>query len=582
MAEGKKAGRAFIELGVDDKLTKGLEKAQAKLKAFGDGVKALGVGMFAVGGAATGALLTASKVFADVGSAVYDMSKRTGLSAEAVSELGYVAEQAGVEMSALEGGVRRMQKTISEAAGGSQAATEAIEGLGLSLSQLEGKSPEEQFTLIADQLSRIGDPTLRAAMAMEVFGKSGAGLIPMIEGGAKAMEKGRKEARDFGLTISGEAAESADALGDAFGLMGKVARDVLFEIGAALAPVLTDLVGGVTLVVRGVASWVSENQPLIVSALKVSAAVAGIGAGLVAVGAGIVAFGAVLGALGTIFTAVMSVAGAFGAIMGVLLSPVTLVVAGVLAAGAALLYFSGVAGQVTSWVGAQFQTLSEVGNEAFQGISDALQSGDIELSARIAVSGVKAAFFAMMEDVRVMWASWLKGLSDMLATAAFAWDSGVKALEDAWGMTPRPENKKDPLGDYLKALSENESELTRAVTEAVMDAQSARQELRSLAKRASLGVRNREMSGSVDDTTSSVDASDAAIAPVAALAKAPGAITEIMARIGSTGTFNADAALSLQASSSPLQRVAKATERTAENTRRIAEKIENVGSYYTE
>ncbi len=40
--QGIRAGRAFVELGVSDKLTAGLRRAQRRLKAFGDGVRSIG------------------------------------------------------------------------------------------------------------------------------------------------------------------------------------------------------------------------------------------------------------------------------------------------------------------------------------------------------------------------------------------------------------------------------------------------------------------------------------------------------------------------------------------------------------
>ena len=39
---GIKAGRAYVELGVGDKLTAGLKRAQARLRAFGTGVTGWG------------------------------------------------------------------------------------------------------------------------------------------------------------------------------------------------------------------------------------------------------------------------------------------------------------------------------------------------------------------------------------------------------------------------------------------------------------------------------------------------------------------------------------------------------------
>ena len=106
-AQGIRAGRAFVELFADDsKLVRGLGAAERKLKAFGDGVRNLGLKMVGVGSAILAPLAGAAKSFADMGSRMWDMAKRTGVSVEALSALGYAAEQSGAGMEAFENGIR--------------------------------------------------------------------------------------------------------------------------------------------------------------------------------------------------------------------------------------------------------------------------------------------------------------------------------------------------------------------------------------------------------------------------------------------------------------------------------------------
>src|SRR3990172_2143715 len=136
-AQGIRAGRAFVELFADDtKLVRGLKAAERKLKAFGAGVRSIGTKLFALGAGIIAPLVSASKVFADMGSDLVDMSQRTGTSVEALSELGYAAEQSGSDLATLEGGLRKMQKAIVAASNGSKSAQESLARLGLSAEQL--------------------------------------------------------------------------------------------------------------------------------------------------------------------------------------------------------------------------------------------------------------------------------------------------------------------------------------------------------------------------------------------------------------------------------------------------------------
>ncbi len=117
-AQGIRAGRAFIELGVSDKLTKGLRAAQKRLQAFGEGLRSIGTRLGAIGASALTALFGTAKTFADMGDSLDEMSARTGVSVETLSELGFAAELAGGDLETLEAGLRKMQRTIGGVAAG--------------------------------------------------------------------------------------------------------------------------------------------------------------------------------------------------------------------------------------------------------------------------------------------------------------------------------------------------------------------------------------------------------------------------------------------------------------------------------
>ena len=176
----------FVELFADDsQLVRGLKSAERRLKAFGAGVRSIGTQLLGVGAGIAAPLVATTNVFAQMGDQLGKMSARTGIGVEALSELGYAAEQSGADLGAFENGVRRMQRFVFEAAKGTQLAVETLSRLGLTLSDLNGLSPEQQFERIADRLSKIEDPTKRTALAMEVFGKSGTSLLPLMQDGAE-------------------------------------------------------------------------------------------------------------------------------------------------------------------------------------------------------------------------------------------------------------------------------------------------------------------------------------------------------------------------------------------------------------
>ena len=427
---GIRAGQAFVELFADDsRLVRGLNAASKRLKAWGQSVTAAGQRMLTGGLGAVGSLFGAAKVFAGMGDTMQKMSLRTGISAESLSELGFAAEQSGTDLATLEAGLRKMQRSIADAAGGSQAAQEALAALGLSVNHLAHLSPEEQFKLIADRIARIPDPTMRAAAAMELFGRSGTMLLPLLIQGAAGIEALQQQARELGLTISTADANAATALGDALNILWRVLKQGVFTIGSALAPILKDFAERAAGVIKQVSEWIRQNQAIIVMLFKVAAAVTAGGAALIVLGGILSGLGFAFGMLASVVAGVGTALGVIGTVLGAILSPVGLVIAALASLGGYLLYVSGAGGQALSWLGQQFAALQDTALAAWEGISDALASGDIGLAARILWLTLKMEW---QKGVAWLTDKWIGFKEAFMTVATEAVYGTAKILTSAW------------------------------------------------------------------------------------------------------------------------------------------------------
>ncbi len=424
--KGIRAGKAFVELGVDDKIAKGLRAAEKRLKAFGAGVRSLGTQLAALGGAVITPLLGAAKVFAGAGDTLDKMSGRTGVSVEALSELGFAAEQSGADLETLEAGLRKMQRSINDASEGMQTAVDALAALGLSAQALQNLTPEQQFKLIADRLSKIEDPTTRAALAMELLGKSGTRLLPLLKDGAAGIEALQQQARDLGLTISTQSAKDAALLTDTLNILWRTLKQAAFTIGAAVAPTLIDLANRATRVVVVVTNWLTQNKALIVTVLKVAAAVTAVGVALIAAGTLISGIGAVFGWLASVVTGIGAAFGAIGTALAAMLSPIGLVITAAVALGSALLVVSGTGSDALTWLGEQFGRLRDTVYKVMGGIADALAAGDITLAAQILWLSLKLAW---QQGVAALNKAWLEAKRFFLSTAYGMWYGALAAAE---------------------------------------------------------------------------------------------------------------------------------------------------------
>ena len=433
---GIRAGRAFVELGVSDKLAVGLKRAAARLKAFGEGVRSVGLRTAAIGAAVLAPLLGSAKVFADTGSALFDMSQRTGISVEALSELGIAAEQSGTDLATLETGIRKMQRSITDAAQGSTSAQEALALLGLTVDDLKNLSPEDQFKLIADRIAQIKDPTVRAAAAMELFGRSGTSLIPLLSGGARGIEALQEQARRLGLTMSTEDARAAEEFGDVLDALTKVVKRLFFAVGAALAPMLKEFAESATRIVVRTSAWIQQNKQVIVTVFKVAAAVLAAGAALIGLGLLITGVGAAFGLLASVAAGVGTAIGVIGSVIAAMLSPIGLVVVAVAGLGAALLVSTGAGGEALAWLSDQFTRLRDRVSKVIGGIADALAAGDISLAAQILWLTLKLIW---QQGVASLNGVWLSARNFFVTTAQKMWfgavaaaQIGFHALEVAW------------------------------------------------------------------------------------------------------------------------------------------------------
>ena len=151
-----RAGRAYIELGANDsQLQAALQRASARMHAFGARVAQIGQRMAAAGAAGLAGFGAAANQFANVGEQLYRMSQRTGASVEALSGLRYAASQVGTDLETVEGAMRGVQQAIVQAGQGSAEAQDKFLRLGLRARDLAKLQPQEQFLAIVQQLSRI-------------------------------------------------------------------------------------------------------------------------------------------------------------------------------------------------------------------------------------------------------------------------------------------------------------------------------------------------------------------------------------------------------------------------------------------
>lgn len=159
------------------------------------------------------------------------LADRLGMTTEALSGMQYAASLAGVSNESLAGGFQKMLNSIGRAATEGGAAADAFKRLGLDAASVANMPTDEAFKTIAQSLAGINNPAERARAAVEIFGKSGQDLLPLMLQGAKGIEAAQAEAEKLGLTFSRVDAAKVEQANDAITRL----QSVFIGIGRTLA-----------------------------------------------------------------------------------------------------------------------------------------------------------------------------------------------------------------------------------------------------------------------------------------------------------------------------------------------------------
>lgn len=187
----------------------GMQKAGSSLRSIASAVAPVTVALAAVGYAGSKAFGELSESIARA-SELVDQASKIHVNTEDLAALRFSAKQSGVEVGALDKSLEMLQRRLGS---GDNAA--ALERIGLSAEKLKGLALNEAFLQIADSLKVVGNEADRAALANEIFGRSGQELTNLINQGSEAIRQQRAEAESLGIVLKDDAAKGLEELGDA-------------------------------------------------------------------------------------------------------------------------------------------------------------------------------------------------------------------------------------------------------------------------------------------------------------------------------------------------------------------------------
>lgn len=221
-------------------LKRDMDQAQSLVGGALGGIKGAFTSM--LGGLAAGLGVAAFAAWIqsaiDAGDATKQFSQKTGIAANDVAGLQLAFKQGGVEGDALTASMARLGRQMVD---GNRAFTD----LGVSTRDTDGslRSSKDVLYDLADSFNGMEDGARKSALAQEIFGKSGAAMIPTLNEGADGMRSMADMAERLGLVIDQDTAEAADGFNDTVELLGMTTQGMGRQVAAQLLPTLKSLAG---------------------------------------------------------------------------------------------------------------------------------------------------------------------------------------------------------------------------------------------------------------------------------------------------------------------------------------------------
>jgi len=214
------------------------------------GALAFGAGLLVATTAITGLAMKAAKATDNVDK----MSQRLGISRQGYQEWDYVLGQAGVSIDNLGSGMKSMVNRVDEMVQGIGDGADIFNTLGVSIYDSSGalKDQEVLFNESVTALQAMEEGTEKAALANDLFGRSGQALMPLLNGTAESVENLKNKANDLGMVMSDDAIDAGVVFTDTLDTLKRAVGAIFTKIGVDLMPMIQTF-----------ADWIIAHMPQI-------------------------------------------------------------------------------------------------------------------------------------------------------------------------------------------------------------------------------------------------------------------------------------------------------------------------------
>jgi hypothetical protein len=191
------------------------------------------------------------------------MSAKTGASVEQLSKFKQAADLGGSSIEEVGNSMLKLNRALGTGEG---PAIEALKTLGINANNANGKlkSTDAIMLEVADKFKAMPDGANKSALAMELFGKSGANMIPMLNGGSKAID-------GLNATMTTKFAKAAEVFNDRITTIQAKLMELGVQLADVLMPVFNGLMSLIETIVSAIGGLPGPIQAIILSVVALTA-----------------------------------------------------------------------------------------------------------------------------------------------------------------------------------------------------------------------------------------------------------------------------------------------------------------------
>ena len=225
---------AVLTLQKDD-YNKGLDETEKKSNTWGDKIKNI------MQSKAVSAFMLVAKAVVDVGKKLNqlmqqslqyadqmgDLAAKYGTNSEAISEMAYVATQAGSDVNTLANAMSMLYMRAKQDG-------EAFQSLGVSVKDANGnfKSMDDLFWETVYAMNDLDSEGEKSAYMFDLFGRSASNIGEILRKDSSELEEMRKRAHDLGIVVNQTTADFAGSWFDKLDELKLQGQSVLASLAA--------------------------------------------------------------------------------------------------------------------------------------------------------------------------------------------------------------------------------------------------------------------------------------------------------------------------------------------------------------